>query len=154
MIEIALYEPEIPQNTGAIIRLCANMGTQLHLIEPLSFDLSEKKVRRAGLDYHELTHVTKYPDYPTFLEAMKDKKLFACTTKTTGFHTDAHYPDNGVLLFGPETRGLPLEVINSLPFEQRVRIPMVPESRSLNLANSVSVIAYEAWRQLGFHGAI
>lgn len=153
MIEVALYEPEIPQNTGAIIRLCANMGTKLHLIEPLAFDLSEKKVRRAGLDYHELTNVIKYPNFDAFLEAMQGKKLFACTTKTTGFHSNASYTEDSVLLFGPETRGLPKEIIDSLPMDQRVRIPMVPDSRSLNLANSVSVIAYEAWRQLGYHGA-
>lgn len=154
MIEVALYEPEIPQNTGAIIRLCANIGTKLHLIEPLAFDLSEKKVRRAGLDYHEMTHVTTYPNYEEFLDTMQGKKIFACTTKTRGFHTQANYTEDSVLLFGPETRGLPKEIIESLPMEQRVRIPMVPDSRSLNLANSVSVIAYEAWRQLGFHGAV
>lgn len=154
MIEIALFEPEIPQNTGAIIRLAANMGSKLHLIEPLGFDLDSKKVRRAGLDYRELTEVHIYPDFAAFLDAMQNKKIFVCTTKTTGFHSDAKFSDNSVILFGPETRGLPAEVIASYPEDQRVRIPMTANSRSMNLANAVSVIAYEGWRQLGYHGAL
>ncbi|UJF19413.1 tRNA (cytidine(34)-2'-O)-methyltransferase [Vibrio sp. SS-MA-C1-2] len=154
MIEIALYEPEIAPNTGNIMRLCANMGAKLHLIEPLGFDLEEKKLRRAGLDYRDLDNVVRHPDFAAFLAATKGKKLFACTTKTTGFHTDAKFDQDAVLLFGPETRGLPADVIESLPMEQRVRIPMIPSSRSLNLSNSVAVIAYEAWRQLGFNHAV
>ncbi|USD65459.1 tRNA (uridine(34)/cytosine(34)/5-carboxymethylaminomethyluridine(34)-2'-O)-methyltransferase TrmL [Vibrio sp. SCSIO 43136] len=158
MFDIALYEPEIAPNTGNIIRLCANCGANLHLIEPLGFDLEEKKVRRAGLDYHDLARVKRHKDYAAFLEHLEsregDYRLFACTTKTTGHHTDAQYQLGDVLLFGPETRGLPAEVIESLPMEQRIRIPMMPDARSLNLSNAVAIIGYEAWRQFGFEGAV
>ncbi|RQW61338.1 tRNA (uridine(34)/cytosine(34)/5-carboxymethylaminomethyluridine(34)-2'-O)-methyltransferase TrmL [Vibrio viridaestus] len=157
MFDIALYEPEIAPNTGNIIRLCANCGAKLHLIEPLGFDLEEKKVRRAGLDYHDLTNVTRHKDYSAFLTFLNEReqpyRLFACTTKTTGHHVDAQYQQGDVLLFGPETRGLPSEVIESLPIEQRIRIPMMPDARSLNLSNAVAIIAYEAWRQMEFDGA-
>ncbi len=144
--------------TPHIIRLCANCGANLHLIEPLGFDLEEKKVRRAGLDYHDLARVTRHENYQAFLEYLEQEKqgnyrLFACTTKTTGHHVDAQYQAGDVLLFGPETRGLPAEVIESLPMEQRIRIPMMPEARSLNLSNAVAIIAFEAWRQMGFKGA-
>lgn len=159
MFDIALYEPEIAPNTGNIIRLCANCGANLHLIEPLGFDLEEKKVRRAGLDYHDLALVTRHKDYQAFLEYLEKEKqgnyrLFACTTKTTGHHVDAKYQEGDVLMFGPETRGLPADVIDSLPMEQRIRIPMMPDARSLNLSNAVAIIAFEAWRQMGFEGAL
>ncbi|MBF9001845.1 MULTISPECIES: tRNA (uridine(34)/cytosine(34)/5-carboxymethylaminomethyluridine(34)-2'-O)-methyltransferase TrmL [Vibrio] len=158
MFEIALYEPEIAPNTGNIIRLCANCGATLHLIEPLGFDLEEKKVRRAGLDYHDLTRVTRHKNYQAFLDFLAkerdDYRLFACTTKTTGHHTTPAYQPGDILMFGPETRGLPKDVIDSLPMEQRVRIPMMPDARSLNLSNSVAIIAYEAWRQMGFEGGL
>lgn len=154
MIEVALYEPEIPQNTGAIIRLCANTGCVLHLIEPLGFDLDEKKVRRAGLDYHELINVYRHKDYQTFLQAVDGKRIFACTTKTTTFHSQAKFQDNDVLLFGPETRGLPSDILDALATEQKLRIPMRAESRSMNLSNAVSVFVYEAWRQLDFSDAV
>ncbi|MFV0574249.1 MAG: tRNA (uridine(34)/cytosine(34)/5-carboxymethylaminomethyluridine(34)-2'-O)-methyltransferase TrmL [Vibrio sp.] len=158
MFDIALFEPEIAPNTGNIIRLCANCGANLHLIEPLGFDLEEKKVRRAGLDYHDLARVKRHKDYAAFLEYLNEReeafRIFACTTKTTGHHVDATFQQGDVLLFGPETRGLPAEVIESLPMEQRIRIPMMPESRSLNLSNAVAIIAFEAWRQMGFDGAI
>jgi len=154
MIEVALFEPEIPQNTGAIIRLCANTGCVLHLIEPLGFDLDEKKVRRAGLDYHELTHVYRHKDYSAFLAAVEGKRIFACTTKTTDFHSDASFEANDVLLFGPETRGLPPEIRESDRITQKLRIPMQAESRSMNLSNAVSVFVYESWRQLGYSGAV
>lgn len=154
MFDIALYEPEIAPNTGNIIRLCANCGANLHLIEPLGFDLEEKKVRRAGLDYHDLARVTRHADYVSFLEAMEGRRIFACTTKASGFHTDAIFEEGDVLLFGPETRGLPGDVISSLPASQRLRIPMQPDARSLNLSNAVAIISYEAWRQLGFNGAM
>ena len=159
MFDIALYEPEIAPNTGNIIRLCANCGVNLHLIEPLGFDLDEKKVRRAGLDYHDIANVKRHKNYAEFLSYLEQHsadgyRLFACTTKTTGHHTDAQYQAGDVLLFGPETRGLPSEVIESLPMEQRIRIPMMPEARSLNLSNAVAIIAFEAWRQMGFSGAI
>ncbi|MGL6261268.1 tRNA (cytidine(34)-2'-O)-methyltransferase [Vibrio sp. WXL210] len=158
MFDIALYEPEIAPNTGNIIRLSANCGANLHLIEPLGFDLEEKKVRRAGLDYHDLARVTRHKSLPAFIEYLEqreqDYRLFACTTKTTGHHVDASYQRGDVLLFGPESRGLPAEVIESLPMEQRIRIPMMPEARSLNLSNAVAIIAFEAWRQMGFEGAL
>ncbi|AUI87205.1 tRNA (uridine(34)/cytosine(34)/5-carboxymethylaminomethyluridine(34)-2'-O)-methyltransferase TrmL [Vibrio azureus] len=159
MFDIALYEPEIAPNTGNIIRLCANCGANLHLIEPLGFDLEEKRVRRAGLDYRDLARVTRHKNYQAFLEYLQQEKqgnfrLFACTTKTTGHHVDATYQPGDVLMFGPETRGLPAEVIDSLPMEQRIRIPMMPDARSLNLSNAVAIIAFEAWRQMGFNGAV
>ncbi|KAE8176925.1 tRNA (uridine(34)/cytosine(34)/5-carboxymethylaminomethyluridine(34)-2'-O)-methyltransferase TrmL [Photobacterium carnosum] len=154
MFDIALYEPEIAPNTGNIIRLSANCGANLHLIEPLGFDLEEKKLRRAGLDYHDLTHVYRYKNFEAFLEAMADRRIFACTTKTTNYHVNAKFSEGDVLLFGPETRGLPAEFIASLPLEQRLRIPMQPDSRSLNLSNAVAIIAFEAWRQLDFNGSI
>jgi tRNA (cytidine/uridine-2'-O-)-methyltransferase len=157
MFDIALYEPEIAPNTGNIIRLCANCGASLHLIEPLGFDLEEKKVRRAGLDYRDLMNVTRHKNYQAFLDYLEERnkpyRLFACTTKTTGHHVDPQYTQGDVLLFGPETRGLPKEVIDSLPMEQRIRIPMMAEARSLNLSNAVAIIAYEAWRQMDFDGA-
>ncbi|PFG55055.1 tRNA (cytidine/uridine-2'-O-)-methyltransferase [Vibrio sp. ES.051] len=159
MFDIALYEPEIAPNTGNIIRLCANCGANLHLIEPLGFDLEEKKVRRAGLDYHDLARVTRHKNYQAFLEYLEKEKqgnyrLFACTTKTTGHHVDRQYREGDVLMFGPETRGLPVAVIDSLPMDQRIRIPMMPDARSLNLSNAVAIIAFEAWRQMGFDGAL
>lgn len=158
MFDIALYEPEIAPNTGNIIRLSANCGANLHLIEPLGFDLEEKKVRRAGLDYHDLARVTRHANYAAFIEYLTKERssyrIFACTTKTTGHHVDAHFTQGDVLLFGPETRGLPAEVIESLPMAQRIRIPMMPDARSLNLSNAVAIIAYEAWRQMGFAGSV
>jgi tRNA (cytidine/uridine-2'-O-)-methyltransferase len=153
MFDIALYEPEIAPNTGNIIRLCANCGANLHLIEPLGFDLEEKKVRRAGLDYHDLARVTRHANYAAFIDAMAGRRIFACTTKATQYHTQATFAPGDVLLFGPETRGLPQDLIQSLPDTQRLRIPMQPDARSLNLSNAVAIIGYEAWRQLGFEGA-
>ncbi|MBL4829852.1 MAG: tRNA (cytidine(34)-2'-O)-methyltransferase [Aliivibrio sp.] len=164
MFDIALFEPEIAPNTGNIIRLSANCGANLHLIEPLGFDLDEKKVRRAGLDYHDLARVTIHKDLNAFLEYLgldgekfddpSQRRIFACTTKTTGRHTDASFRQGDVLLFGPETRGLPADLIASLPMAQRLRIPMMPDSRSLNLSNAVAIIAFEAWRQMDFSGAV
>lgn len=153
MFDIALYEPEIAPNTGNIIRLCANCGANLHLIEPLGFDLEEKKVRRAGLDYHDLARVTRHANYAAFIDAMAGRRIFACTTKATQYHTQATFAPGDVLLFGPETRGLPQDLIQSLPDTQCLRIPMQPDARSLNLSNAVAIIGYEAWRQLGFEGA-
>ncbi|QYJ89787.1 MULTISPECIES: tRNA (uridine(34)/cytosine(34)/5-carboxymethylaminomethyluridine(34)-2'-O)-methyltransferase TrmL [Shewanella] len=153
MFHIALYEPEIAPNTGNIIRLCANNGCQLHLIEPLGFDLEEKKLRRAGLDYSDLTRVTRHKDFESFLVAMAGKRIMACTTKGSRPHSEIAFEKDDVLLFGPETRGLPMEIIESIPTSQRLRIPMAASSRSLNLSNSVAIISYEAWRQLGYEGA-
>ena len=154
MLDIVLYEPEIPPNTGNIIRLCANCGFNLHLIEPLGFDWNDKKVRRAGLDYHEFTEVRRYKDLATFLAKRQPKRVFACTTKGKAFHSEVSYQAGDALLFGPESRGLPHDVIEALPAQQRLRIPMRPESRSMNLSNAVSVFVYEAWRQLGYEGAV
>ncbi|WP_428637176.1 tRNA (uridine(34)/cytosine(34)/5-carboxymethylaminomethyluridine(34)-2'-O)-methyltransferase TrmL [Shewanella sp.] len=153
MFHIALYEPEIAPNTGNIIRLCANNGCQLHLIEPLGFDLEEKKLRRAGLDYSDLTRVTRHKDFESFLSVMAGKRIMACTTKGSRPHSEIAFEKDDVLLFGPETRGLPMEIIESIPTSQRLRIPMAASSRSLNLSNSVAIISYEAWRQLGYPGA-
>ncbi len=154
MFEIALYEPEIAPNTGNIIRLCANTGCWLHLIEPLGFDLEEKKLRRAGLDYHDLARMTRHKDFASFQEAVAGKRVFPCTTKSEGYASDMEFQAGDVLLFGPETRGLPADVLNQFAKEQWLRIPMMPTSRSLNLSNAVSIITYEAWRQLGFEGAV
>ncbi|MCL1075708.1 tRNA (cytidine(34)-2'-O)-methyltransferase [Shewanella dokdonensis] len=153
MFHIALYEPEIAPNTGNIIRLCANNGSQLHLIDPLGFDLEEKKLRRAGLDYRDLTSVHRYANFDAFKQAMAGKRMFACTTKGSRPHSEAQYLPDDVLLFGPETRGLPLSIIESLPAAQRIRIPMVANSRSLNLSNAVAIISYEAWRQQDYGAA-
>ena len=150
MLHIALYEPEIPPNTGNIIRLCANTGAQLHLIHPLGFAPDDKQLKRAGLDYHEWTRVHHHQDYEAFLRDVKPQRLFACTTHGKRYYTDVQYQKGDVLLFGPETRGLPKSVLESLPPENLIRIPMLPNSRSLNLANSAAIIVYEALRQVGF----
>lgn len=151
-MNIALFEPEIPPNTGNIIRLCANSGYQLHLIEPLGFSLDDKRLRRAGLDYREFMQLTIHADHQQFLQTVKDSRVFACTTKGTQYYTEVSYTATDTLLFGPETRGLPPEILNNLPPEQQIRIPMLPQSRSLNLANAVAIILYETWRQIGFEG--
>jgi tRNA (cytidine/uridine-2'-O-)-methyltransferase len=150
MLHIALYEPEMPANTGNIIRLCANGGFQLHLIHPLGFILDDKRLRRAGLDYAEWTQVQQHVNYREFLVAMAPRRIFACTTKATQAHADVQFQDEDVFLLGPESRGLPSDCLQNLPAEQLIRIPMQPSSRSLNLSNAAAVIAYEAWRQLGF----
>lgn len=152
-LHIALYEPEIPPNTGNIIRLCANTGARLHLIEPLGFTLEDKQLRRAGLDYHEFTAVQTYRDYQDFLRRMQPRRLLAFSTRGRTPYTDVGFCDGDVLLFGPETRGLPQALLDSLPEQQRLRLPMLPENRSLNLSNVVAIAVYEAWRQLGFNGA-
>jgi len=150
MLHIILYEPEIPQNTGALIRLSANMGAHLHLIHPIAFDLSEKKVRRAGLDYAELANLQEHESLEACLDKIQPNRVFALTTKTTRYYTEPKFENGDAFLFGPETRGLPAQVIESLPEDQRLTIPMMPGGRSLNLANAVSAVAYEAWRQLDF----
>ncbi len=152
MFHIALYQPEIPPNTGNIIRLCANTGTQLHLIHPLGFTLDDARMRRAGLDYHEFTQVKQHESFTAFIEALPDDgtRIFACSTKGTHFYHQVNYQAGDCLLLGPETRGLPPEVLNSLPPEQVIRIPMKANSRSLNLSNATAVILYEALRQVGF----
>ena len=153
MLHIVLFQPEIPPNTGNIIRLCANTGYKLHLIEPLGFAWDDKRVRRAGLDYHEFADVRRYPDLASCLAPLPHSRVFACPTKGRRYPSDCQFQAGDVLLFGPETRGLPMEVIESLPPEQRLRIPMQANSRSMNLSNAVAVFVYESWRQLGFPGA-
>ena len=150
MFHIVLYQPEIPPNTGNIIRLCANTGTHLHLIHPLGFRLDEKRLRRAGLDYHEWADVREYPSLSRFIETVRPRRLLACTTKGRQRYSDIRFMAGDALLFGPESRGLPAEILTSLPAEQRLRIPMQTDSRSLNLSNSVAIMLYEAWRQLDF----
>lgn len=154
MLDIVLYQPEIPPNTGNIIRLCANTGFDLHLIGPLGFDWDDKKVRRAGLDYHEFAEVKHHDSLQDYIDQRQPKRIFACTTKGSTFFADAQYKTGDALLFGPETRGLPDDIIESLPEQQRLRIPMLPGSRSMNLSNAVSVFVYESWRQLEFSGAV
>lgn len=152
MLKVILFEPEVPPNTGNVIRLCANTGADLHLIEPLGFSLDERRLRRAGLDYREFATVAVHPSLEDCLTALGAPRVFAFSTRgRTNFATPTYRPDDA-LLFGPETRGLPQTVLDSLPVEQRVRLPMRSTSRSLNLSNSVAVAVYEAWRQLGFEG--
>lgn len=150
MLHIALYQPEIPPNTGNIIRLCANSGAQLHLIHPLGFTVDDKKMRRAGLDYHEWASVIHYDNEQDFIEKNRQRRIFACSTKGESPYTDIVYQDEDMLLFGPETRGLPPELRRLF---QAIRIPMRRESRSLNLSNAVAIILFEAWRQCGFIGS-
>ncbi|PLR31189.1 tRNA (uridine(34)/cytosine(34)/5-carboxymethylaminomethyluridine(34)-2'-O)-methyltransferase TrmL [Chimaeribacter coloradensis] len=154
MLNIVLFEPEIPPNTGNIIRLCANTGFHLHLIEPLGFTWDDKRLRRAGLDYHEFASIRKHADYAQFVAQEQPARLFALTTKGTPAHSAVSYQAGDYLLFGPESRGLPADILNALPAEQKIRIPMQPNSRSMNLSNAVSVVVYEAWRQLGYAGAL
>lgn len=147
MLHVALFQPEIPPNTGNIIRLCANSGAQLHLIHPLGFELDDKRMRRAGLDYHEYAHVIHYQNEQEFIEQNAHRRVFACTTKATKRYSDVTYQADDILLFGPETRGLP-DALRAR-FEG-IRIPMCKESRSLNLSNAVAIILFEAWRSLDF----
>lgn len=154
MLNIVLFEPEIPPNTGNIIRLCANTGFQLHLIHPLGFGWDDKRLRRAGLDYHEFTAIKHHDDYAAFVAAEAPQRLFALTTKGKPAHSAVRYQAGDYLVFGPESRGLPADILNALPPEQKIRIPMMPESRSMNLSNAVSVVVYEAWRQLDYAGAL
>ena len=153
MLNVVLYEPEIPPNTGNIIRLCANTGCQLHLIEPLGFSLEDKQMRRAGLDYSEYAQVKVHTSYRAFLDAERPERLFGLTTKGSQHYHQVDYRPGDYLMFGPETRGLPPEVRDALAPEHRLRVPMRPESRSLNLSNTAALVVYEAWRQLGFDGA-
>jgi tRNA (cytidine/uridine-2'-O-)-methyltransferase len=150
MINIVLYEPEIPPNTGNIIRLAANTGSQLHLIKPLGFYLDDKRLRRAGLDYHEFAGIRTYEGWEEFSAAQKSPVCYAISTKGTRKYTDPNYKEGDFLIFGPETRGLPNSIRDQLPKENILRIPMLKNSRSLNLSNATAVIVYEAWRQLGF----
>lgn len=153
MFDIALFEPEIPPNTGNIMRLCANTGVRLHLIEPLGFDLDDKNLRRAGLDYREYAQVTIHHSFTEMSSLLSPGRVLAVTTKGATTHSAVKYHEDDLILFGPETRGLPDDLLHKLPPKQRIRIPMLPESRSLNLSNAVAVVVYEAWKQLGYRGS-
>ncbi len=152
MLHIVLYQPEIPPNTGNIIRLCANTGFQLHLIRPLGFTLDDKRLRRAGLDYSEWASVQVFDGIEAFMEAVRPERVFACSTKGSRCYSEVGYGRGDALLFGPETRGLPEPVLAGLPPAHILRLPMQRDSRSLNLSNAVAVFVYEAWRQLAFAG--
>ncbi len=153
MFHIVLYQPEIPPNTGNVMRLCANTGSRLHLIRPLGFDLEDRKLRRAGLDYREWASVQVHDTLDDFIIAMKPPRLFAVSTRGTQCYSEVAYQPDDALLFGPETRGLPAELLDSPRVSAVIRLPMVEKSRSLNLSNSVAVLVYEAWRQQGFAGS-
>lgn len=150
MFEIVLYQPEIPPNTGNIIRLAANTGCGLHLVKPLGFSLEEKALRRAGLDYHEYARVTVHEDWATVRSKLVDRVWFAMTTKGAQPFHEVHYPPGAVLVFGPETRGLPAEILTEFDSGHRLRLPMLPGQRSLNLSNAAAVTVFEAWRQQGY----
>jgi tRNA (cytidine/uridine-2'-O-)-methyltransferase len=150
MLNIVLYEPEIPPNTGNIMRLCANTGCTLHLVKPLGFELDDKQLRRAGLDYREYADIKEWDNLGTLLKDFNLERVFAITTKGTSNHTEAQFEAGDILMFGPETRGLPDEVLGLIAGNMQLRIPMLHNSRSLNLSNAVSIVVYEAWRQLGF----
>jgi tRNA (cytidine/uridine-2'-O-)-methyltransferase len=154
MFHIVLYEPEIPANTGNIIRLCANTGVQLHLIKPLGFELDDKKLRRAGLDYHEWVDVKEHASLAAFMDSVRPERMFALTTKGRQIYSEVAFQSGDVFLFGPETRGLPETVLAGLAPDRRLYLPMRAESRSLNLSNTVSIVLYEAWRQMSFSGAL
>ncbi|AGA92331.1 putative rRNA methylase SpoU family [Thioflavicoccus mobilis 8321] len=153
VFDVVLYEPEIPPNTGNIIRLCANAGAALHLIEPLGFVLDDRRLRRAGLDYHEFAAVRAHPSLAAYLQGRSGGRLLACTTRGTANYAEFRFAPGDALLFGPESRGLPGVVLDTIPAAQRLCIPMRPGNRSLNLSNAVAVVLFEAWRQAGFGGA-
>jgi tRNA (cytidine/uridine-2'-O-)-methyltransferase len=152
MFDIVLFEPEIPPNTGNIIRLCANTGAQLHLVKPLGFALEDKQLKRAGLDYHEFATLKVHDNWDNCKAALAGKRMFAITTKGSTRHSEVTFKAGDVFVFGPETRGLPEEIRNEFSAGHRLRLPMLPDSRSLNLSNSAAVLLYEAWRQIGFKG--
>ncbi len=153
MFHVVLYQPEIPPNTGNVIRLCANTGAQLHLIEPLGFELDDRRLRRAGLDYHEWAQIRVHPSLDEFLAQWCGGRLYALSTRGRADYAGTRYASGDAFLFGPETRGLPQSILDGLAPEQRLRLPMRPQCRSLNLSNTVAVVLYEAWRQNGFAGA-
>jgi tRNA (cytidine/uridine-2'-O-)-methyltransferase len=154
MLDVVLYQPQIPPNTGNIIRLCANSGFRLHLIEPLGFDLDDKKLRRAGLDYHEFAAIKRHKSFAEFTTNEQPQRVLAITTKTKNYYGDIKFAVGDYLLFGSETAGLPEDVRQQIPDQHKIRIPMLEGSRSMNLSNATAVIVFDAWRQLGFINAI
>jgi tRNA (cytidine/uridine-2'-O-)-methyltransferase len=152
LFELILYQPEIPPNTGNIIRLCANTGARLHVIRPLGFELDDKQLRRAGLDYHEFADIQSYDSLDECLQALNQPRVFAISTRGTTDYTAVSYQPGDAIILGPETRGLPQQLLDELPAERRLRIPMRPDNRSLNLSNAAAILVYEAWRQQGFEG--
>lgn len=154
MFTIVLYQPEIPPNTGNIIRLCANTGTDLHLVKPLGFPLDSAKMKRAGLDYHEFAKLTVHESFDDCLKALEGRRIFALTTKGKTRPDEISFREGDVFLFGPETRGLPAEILDRLPDAQKLRLPMMPGSRSMNLSNTAAIMVFEAWRQNGYTGGV
>jgi len=152
VLQIVLYQPEIPPNTGNVIRLSANVGARLHLVRPLGFEMSAARLRRAGMDYAEIAEVLVHDDWAACRAALGDRRLFALTTKGKTCHDAPRYEADDAFLFGPETRGLPPEVLAGIDTDRHLRLPMMPGNRSVNLSNAVAVVAFEAWRQLGFKG--
>lgn len=152
MLHIVLFQPEIPPNTGNIVRLAANTGSRLHLVKPLGFDVSEKSVRRAGMDYADFAQVQVHEDWAACRAILGERRLFALSTKGSTRHDLMQYADEDAFVFGPETRGLPADILASFAPERRIRLPMAPGNRSINLSNAVAVTVFEAWRQLGFPG--
>ncbi len=152
MFHLILFQPEIPPNTGNIIRLCANTGTRLHLIRPLGFELEDRQLRRAGLDYREYAEIRLHEDLSDCLAVLGGANLYALTTRGGRRYSDGRFKSGDAFLLGPETRGLPAEVLDSLPADNCLRIPLQPDNRSLNLSNAAAIVVYEAWRQLGFDG--
>ncbi|ULJ65093.1 tRNA (uridine(34)/cytosine(34)/5-carboxymethylaminomethyluridine(34)-2'-O)-methyltransferase TrmL [Wielerella bovis] len=152
MFAVVLYQPEIPPNTGNIIRLCANTGCELHLIKPLGFPLDSSKMKRAGLDYHEFAALNVHENFDDCMTALVGRRIFALTTKGNTRPDTVQFQAGDVFLFGPETRGLPIEILQTLPENQKIRFPMMPNNRSMNLSNTVAITVFEAWRQLGYAG--
>ena len=152
MFDVVLHRPEIPPNTGNVIRLCANAGARLHLVEPLGFTLDDRQLRRAGLDYHEFAALVVHADWNACLDSLKDRRTFAFSTRGQVLYTTVRYEKDDVFVFGGETAGLPQELLDTFPADRRLRLPMRPGNRSLNLSNAVAVVVYEAWRQNGFVG--
>ena len=154
MFTVVLYQPEIPPNTGNIIRLCANTGCSLHLVKPLGFPLDSSKMKRAGLDYHEFARLTVHENWEECMQALAGRRIFALTTKGTARPDTAAFQAGDVFVFGPETRGLPAEILDTLPENQKIRFPMLPDNRSMNLSNTVAVTVFEAWRQQNYAGGV
>jgi tRNA (cytidine/uridine-2'-O-)-methyltransferase len=152
MFDVVLYQPEIPPNTGNVIRLCANVGARLHLVEPLGFSMDDRQLRRAGLDYHELATVQVHPGWPQCAEAVAGRRMFAVSTRGHRPFAEVAYAPDDVFVFGAETAGLPDDVLGRFPSDHVLRLPMRPGNRSLNLSNAVAVVVFEAWRQCGFRG--